>query len=176
MWNKIRPLLIFLSVALNLAFVVSWAAIALPSHLRARGQSGHDEGVSCPLHQRLGATEAQWREIEPRVVKFQESARLACAEANRARGELIDLIAAPEPNREAIHAKQEEIVACQRRMQDLVVDHLLNEKGVLTQEQQGQLFRLLRQQSGCAGHGPIMGRIDSGSVCPGAAAESSRTP
>ena len=175
MWNKIRPLLIFLSVALNLAFVVAWAAIALPSHLRARGQSERDEVVSCPLHQRLGATEAQWREIEPRVLKFQESARSACAEASHARGELIDLIAAPAPNREAIAAKQEEIVASQRRMQDLVVNLLLNEKGVLTEEQQGQLFRLLRQQSGCAAHAYMTGRMDSGSICPGAAAESSRS-
>jgi Spy/CpxP family protein refolding chaperone len=176
MRNKIRPLLIFLSVALNLAFVISWAAYALPRHLRAQNQPGRDERVSCPLHRQLGATEAQWRQIEPRVVKFQESARLVCEEANRAQGDMIDLIAAPAPNREAIRAKQEEIITCQRRMQELVVDHLLNEKSVLTKEQQEQLFRLVRQQSGCAGHVPVTGHTERESMCPGAAAESSRTP
>ena len=176
MWNKIRPLLISLSIGLNLAFVVFWAAEALPSHFRAQDQSGHDERVSCPLHRQLGATEEQWREIEPRVVKFQESARLVCGEARRAQGEMIDLIAAPEPNREAIRAKQEEIMACQRRMQELVVNHLLNEKTVLTREQQEQLFRMVRQQAGCAAHGAMTGSTDREPMCPGAAAESTRTP
>jgi len=176
MWNKIRPLLISLSIGLNLAFVVFWAVEALPSHFRAQDQSGHDERVSCPLHRQLGATEEQWREIEPRVVKFQESARLVCGEARRAQGEMIDLIAAPEPNREAIRAKQEEIMTCQRRMQELVVNHLLNEKTVLTREQQEQLFRMVRQQAGCAAHGAMTGSTDREPMCPGAAAESTRTP
>ena len=111
MWKKIRPLLILLSVALNAAFVVFWAAHALPPHLRGAHGLRHGEGVWCPLHRRLGATEAQWREIEPRLIEFQKSARAICAEVNRARGELLDLIAAPEPGREAIRAKQEEIFA-----------------------------------------------------------------
>jgi len=176
MWNKMRPLLISLSVAFNLAFVVFWAAYALPSRFQARERPANGEGVSCPLHRQLGTTEAQWREIEPRVAKFQESARLVCVETNRAREEMIDLITAPEPDREAIRAKQEEIMGCQRRMQELVVNQLLNEKAVLTREQQEQLFRMMRQQPGCAAHGPMTGRTGGESVCPGAAAESSGTP
>jgi Spy/CpxP family protein refolding chaperone len=174
MWNKIRPLLISLSLGLNLAFVVFWAAQALPSRFGARDQSVRDERISCPLHRQLGATEAQWREIEPRVAKFQESARAVCEEANRARGEMIDLIAMAEPDREAIRTKQEEVLTCQRRMQEAVVNHLLNEKEVLTREQQEQLFRLVRQQAGCAGHGSTTGGSERESMCSGAAPESSR--
>jgi Spy/CpxP family protein refolding chaperone len=76
------------------------------------------------------------------------------------------LIAAPEPDREAIGAKQEEVFAGQRRMQELVISHLLSQKKALTQEQQKRLFEMLRRQSGCAGHGPMMGRMDMGPVCP----------
>ncbi len=158
MRKKIMPLLVFLSVALNLAFVAVWAARALPTHLPGRHGPRHEEGIWCPLHRRLGATEAQWREIEPRLAEFQKSAQAVSAEINCARAEMIDLIAAPEPDRDAIRAKQEEIVARQRQMQQLVIDHLLSEKNFLTHEQQEQLFRMMRQQSGCAGHGPMTGR------------------
>ena len=157
MWTKLRPLLILLSVALNVAFVVIWAAHAVPTHLRGWRGPAHEEGVWCPLHRRLGTTEAQWREIEPRLVKFQESARVQCDEVNRLRGELIDLVAAPEPDRDAIRAKQEEILAGQRRMQELVIEHLLTEKQFLKPKQQEQLFQMMRFQSGCAGHGPMTG-------------------
>jgi len=167
MWKKVRPLLILLSVALNVAFVVIWAAHAVPTHLRAWRGPAHEEGVWCPLHRRLGATEAQWREIEPRLAEFQNSARTVCDELNRARGEMIDLIAAPEPDREAIRAKQEEILAGQRRMQQLAIEHLLTEKQLLRPEQQEQLFQMIRSQSGCVGHGPMMGRTGMGKMQPG---------
>lgn len=175
MWKRIRPLLILLSVVLNVAFVVIWAAHALPTHLRGIRDPRHGEGVWCPLHRRLGATDAQWREIEPRLVEFQNSARTVCEEANRARAEMIDLIAAPEPNGEAIRAKQEEILTCQRRVQELVINHLLNEKKSLTQKQQEQLFRMMREQSGCAGHGPMMGRMGRGPAHPASAAGEGET-
>lgn len=157
MWKRVKPLLIVLSVALNIAFIAIWAVHALPRHLgRAHGPE-REEGVWCPLHRRLGATEAQWREIEPSLAEFQESSRAVREEVNRARGELIDLVAAPEPDHEAIRAKQEEIFSGQKRMQELVIQHLLAEKKVLEPEQQRQLFRMIRSRSGCAGPGPMMG-------------------
>lgn len=166
MWKRIRPLLILLSVTLNLAFVGVWAAHALSGRLRCpRGPTHGGEGVSCLLHRRLGTTEAQWRDIEPDLAEFRKSARAVCAEINRTRGELINLIADDEPDMEAIQAKQEEILAGQRRMQKLVISHLLSQKKALTQEQQKQLFEMLRRQSGCASHGPMMGiRLGEGSA------------
>jgi Spy/CpxP family protein refolding chaperone len=155
MWTKVRPLLILLSVAFNLTFAAIWALHTLPA--RFAFGAGWGDGVWCPLHRRLGVTEAQWRQIEPQLVAFQQSAQAVCTEIDRARGELIDLIAAPEPDREAIRAKQEEVLAGQRRMQELAIGHLLAEKEALTAEQQRQLFDMLQQQSGCAGHGPMMG-------------------
>jgi len=175
MWKRIRPLLILLSVALNVAFVVFWAAHALPTHLRGLRDPRHGEGVWCPLHRRLGVTEAQWREIEPRLVEFQNSAQALSGALIRARAEMIDLIAAPNPDPEAIHAKQGEILAGQKRMQELVINHLLNEKKFLTQEQQEQLFQMMRQQSGCAGHGPMMGRMGRGPMRPAGAAGEGET-
>jgi Spy/CpxP family protein refolding chaperone len=157
MWRKARPIVLGVSIALNIAVLSMWAAYALPTHLRGLHGAGHGEGVWCPLHRQLGATQAQWREIEPRFLEFQKSAQTICEEVNRARVEMIDLLAAPEPDRESIRAKQAEILAGQGRMQEMVIKHLLSEKAVLTPAQADKLFEMLRRQSGCAGHGPMMG-------------------
>lgn len=157
MRKKIGMLLVIVSVALNVAFVAVWATHAIPRYLCRHGRAEYAEGIRCPLHRRLGATEEQWREIEPRLVEFRKAAQNVCAEVNKSREELIDLIAAPEVDRSAVAAKQEEILAGQRKMQSLVIEHLLSEKETLNAEQQETFFRMLRRRSGCASHGPAMG-------------------
>jgi len=164
MRKKAGLLLVALSLALNVAFVTVWALHALPSLTPEPGPAA-EEGIWCPLHRRLGATETQWRQIAPRLVEFQDAARAVCEDVNRSRAELIDLIAEPEPDLEAIRGKQDEILAGQRRMQGLVIDYLLAEKDALTPEQQRQLFDMLRQQAGCSGHGPISEPMRSSPSC-----------
>ena len=166
MRRKAVLLLVALSLALNVAFVAVWALHALPPMMRW-GEPAATEGIWCPLHRRLAATEAQWQEIEPRLVEFQNAARDVCEEVNQSRTELIGLIADDEPDTEAVQAKQEEILAGQRRMQQLVIDYLLADKRTLTPEQQRQLFDMLRQRTGCAGHGPIAGPMRGGPSCRG---------
>lgn len=158
--------LVSLSLALNVAFVTVWAIHALP-HLMRRSESAATEGIWCPLHRKLATTEAQWQEIEPHLVEFQNAARDVRKEVNRSRTELIGLIADHEPDMEAIQAKQEEILAGQRRMQQLVIDYLLAEKRTLTPDQQRQLFEVLRQRAECAGHGPIAGPMRGEPGCRG---------
>ncbi|MFO7871423.1 MAG: periplasmic heavy metal sensor [Kiritimatiellia bacterium] len=161
MWKKFVPLLIVLSVALNVAFVGSWAVHAIrAAHWRA-GKLRHGE-VWCPLHSRLNVTDAQWQEIEPRLAAFQKSARIVREEVNRRRTELLELIAAAEPDRETLRAKQDEILAGQRRMQDLVIEHLLGQMDVLTPVQQRELFEMMRRRSHCTGQGPGMMPLGSG--------------
>jgi len=158
MWKNIAPLLIVLSVALNIAVVGVWAAHAIRGHWTAPDRCGHrdgPEGVSCPLHRRLNVTDEQWQRLGPRFEQFRRGSQALCQEVTRRRGELIDLVASPEGDRQAIAAKQEEILAGQRKMQQLVIEHLLTEKEILTPQQQKELFDLLRRRSGCAGH-PMM--------------------
>ena len=160
MWKKIKPLLIVLSVGVNVAFVVAWAAHALPARTGrlSGGQRGNGRGgIWCPLHRQLGTSEKQWEEIEPRLKEFQERSQETCRQVNQLRSDLIDLVAAAEPDRAAIEAKQKEILAGQEKMQALVIEHLLAERQSLTPEQQKQLFEMIRRRAGCAGHGPLMG-------------------
>lgn len=160
MWKKIAPLLIVLSVALNIAFVSVWAVHAIRGRWPGWGRCGREGAggaVWCPMHRRLGVTDEQWQQIEPRMTKFRRDSETLCQEITRKRGELIDLLAASPEDRKAIDAKQAEILAGQQRMQQLVINHLLEEKTLLKEDQSRRLFDMLRCRSGCAGH-----RMDRG--------------
>ncbi len=159
MWKKIAPLLIVLSIALNIAFVGIWTVRAVRAAHWGDGGLRHGK-VWSPLHRQLNVTDEQWRAIEPQLTDFQKAARGVSEDVNRHRAELLDLIAAAEPDREALHAKQDDILAGQRRMQELVIDHLLSQKDVLTPVQQRELFDMMRRRTGRIGHGP--GKMHTG--------------
>lgn len=164
MMRKHAFVLIVLSVALNIGFAGLWAAQTARSEAVRRffqcpdGRTTNGDGaVWCPLHRQLAVTDRQWQTIESRMAEFRRITQAVCREINRNRGELIDLIASSEVDRAAITAKQQEILAGQRRMQELVIEHLLAEKEVLTVEQQRELFDMIRRRSGCMGPGLMRG-------------------
>lgn len=149
--------LVALSLGLNAAFVATWALRALPRHLESAVPEPPRVDVPCGPYQKLGVSEEQWRKIEPCLADLQKSARELCRDTNRLRLELVDLLAAPESDPKAIRAKQDEVLASQRKAQDMVVAHLLENKKVLAPEQQKVLFGMIRRQGGCAGHGMQIG-------------------
>ncbi len=151
MWKKVAPLLIVLSIALNIAFVGMWTVHAVRAH-GAGSRLRHDK-VWSPLHRQLNVTDEQWREIEPRLADFQKATGDIREDVNRLRLAFLDLIAEAEPDREALRAKQDDILAGQRRMQELVIEHLLSQKDVLTPAQQRELFDMMRRRSHCSGQG-----------------------
>lgn len=164
MWKTVKPALITLSVALNLAFVAMWARQAWPRHSGCRGRCRHREAessIASPLHRELDVSEEQWRQIEPRLEEFRDSAGEVCRGIRKLRQELLALLAAAEVDRTAVETKQGEILAGKRKMQGLVVDHLLAEKEVLTVKQQELLFSRIRQSACCPGHGPLI-KLDQG--------------
>jgi len=159
-----RPLLwkglLFLSIGFNLAFLTLWAGQAL-FRKEAPEAAGADAPacgtVPCSLYAEVGATPEQWREIEPRLGRLHLGCDRECADLPSLRAELLDLIAAPEPDREAIRAKQREILERQMKIQELVIDYLLEEKETLSPNQQRALFALIRSRCDCgmepAAHG-----------------------
>jgi Spy/CpxP family protein refolding chaperone len=135
-------------VVLNGAFVAAWLSSQHESSLPA---PCHVESDSCcPLQSKLDLTEDQWKKLEPCLTEFRKACRTQCRELNKLRGQLINLIAAPEPDQKAIAAKKREILEGQRKMQDLVVDQLLGTRAFLTPHQQKGLFDLIRSQCGFA--------------------------
>lgn len=152
MWKKAKPLLIILSVALNVAFVAVWATRAAPEWF-ARA----DEPVWSPLHRSLRVSTDQWRQVEARLLEFQKARQETCRRICREREEMLGLIVSPNPDREAIRARQEAILAGQRKMQNLLIEHLLDEKKLLSADQRKEfcdaIKRCMRRR--CPGHGPM---------------------
>lgn len=159
MWRKARPIVLAVSIALNVALLSTWAAHAIPAHLlrEPAAEKARKPDIWCPLHRELGVTIEQWRQIEPRLVEFHQKAQENCQRLQGLRDELLELLAAPEPDMEAIHRKQEEILEGHGRMQELVLGRLLHEKEVLTAEQQEKLFSMIRERMRCPGPGRMMG-------------------
>jgi Spy/CpxP family protein refolding chaperone len=181
MWVKAKTLLLLLSLALNVPFIALWAANTTqtyasvygesvsreptrresPSASTARGAvprlySSRPEGTRS-VYREVGVTEEQWHEIEPRLAQFRASMfRLGC-EMKRQRDELVELVAAPELDHEAIRAKQEEILESHRRTGDLVTENMLADREILTLEQQEKFFKKLRDYCGPSTKSPTPG-------------------
>jgi Spy/CpxP family protein refolding chaperone len=165
MWKRIWPVLGIASLALHVAFIGVSAAQIIRARTGTREVCATRPGqgeIWCPLHRRLGTTPEQWKRIEPQLAEFRTAALAVCEEVGRRRAEMIDLLSAPDSDRQAVAAKQEEILAGQRRMQRLVIEHLLAEKDVLTAAQQKSLFDLMRERSRGEGRGPLMGLSETG--------------
>ena len=176
MWNTVKRPLIVASVALNAAFVTVWIvhAVACYAHPRESNETTGQQGIWCPLHRELAVTGQQWTQIEPRLREFQAAVGQLTQQVKSLRSEVIDLIAADEPDSEAIRGKQDEILATKRKIQGLVVAHLMAEKEILTPDQQTQLFEMLRHWTNCKigppmsggscgpGMGPILGKRQDG--------------
>jgi hypothetical protein len=137
---RISSLLVLFSLALNGAFVGGYVSQTLGAKTNCTSE------CDClpSLREKIGATESQWRHIEPRLAKFHEHCGAMCRSMNHDRQELLDLIAAPQPDHEAISTKKKEILAGQAQMLDLVVEQLLDEKELLSPEQQKVLFNMIR--------------------------------
>jgi len=155
MWNKLKLLLIILSLTLNIAFLVSWVEYRFRvSSLCTAGETPSEVTLTqgCPLHSKLCVTKEQSQQLEPEFAKFRQQHREICRKVGNNRREIIELLASADPNLQTIRLKQEEIITCQRKMQDLVIEQLQLQKHVLTSEQQKMLFELIAKLDGCASH------------------------
>ncbi len=151
MWKQARSAFVLLSIALNVAFVGVWLAYAAGSRIESNEERcvpGDSQTVWCPLHRQLNVSADQWKEIEPRLRAFRASADEICRRNNELRKTILNQLAGPNPDLDAIEAKQAEIFAGQRKMQGLVINQLVSEKKVLTAAQQQRLFDMLRSASG----------------------------
>jgi hypothetical protein len=146
--NLCKPL-IALSLGLNLAFVAMWLIHSLPDRrigLAASNAVVDTGAVYSALHREIGVTEEQWKQIEPLIQDFREKAGKRRQMISSLRGQLMDLLIMTEMDEAAIRSKQEEILIAQGRMQNLVMDHLLKEKELLSQDQAKKLIQCLREQ------------------------------
>ncbi len=144
---KIKALFVLLSVAFNGAVVAAWV------HQSRQGQSCPEQDAGprpCMLLHKIGASEEQLRTLQPRFEEFRQASEALCRDISGRRQELIDLLASAPTDRRAIEAKEQEILAGQRKMEELVVAHLLAVKENLRPDQRKAMFDLIRSRCGCA--------------------------
>jgi hypothetical protein len=169
MGKRVRLLLILLSVSLNAAFIGVWAMRTLPRAVAtpapAACRSNDSCNVDCPLHRALGTTDEQWRTLEPLQREFRSASRASCAEIRRQRAAMLSFLAAAAVPRDSVLLCQQLILAEQRQMQELTVEHLLAEKQVLTAAQWRKLLDLIDSTGGCASHAGLTGGGQGGDNC-----------
>lgn len=148
MWNKLRKPFFALSVGLNLAFIAVWLvhSLSVPGDTESLSCVAIDNAVPSALHREIGVTVEEWQKIEPWVQDFREKAVNQRQKISSIRGQLMDLLIMQKVDQADIREKQEEILEGQRMMQNLVIEHLLMEKELLSPEHGKRLMQSLQRQ------------------------------
>lgn len=166
-FSLMKPLLA-LSLGLNLAFAAMWVFPLLSGRPPGSDMSGTGSiGNARPpaLHKDIGVTEEQWRQLAPLVEEFREKAGKQRKKINTLRGEMMELLAMSGVAIGSIRFKQEDILWNQQQMQNLVIEHLLKEKKILSPEQMKKLIETLclkcsngNRATGDKGMGCVLGK------------------
>jgi Spy/CpxP family protein refolding chaperone len=147
------------SLVLNVAFVAMWMAHAVPRHFIKRCQYGCAESLhqKCPMQKALALSDSQWTQLHPGIDSIRETTSGLYRELAKNRMALVDELEKTPTDSAALFTCREHIVACQGNIQALVVNHLLEEKKMLTLEQQRRFFSAIRGNMSCGGVQGLMG-------------------
>lgn len=98
------------------------------------------------LAHKLDLSPEQQKSLAAFDARFRENIETSRKELAAKREALFILVRADVPDRAAIGSAISEINALQGRIEGNVIEHMLNEKSVLTREQQEKYFRLLEKR------------------------------
>jgi len=139
-----RPLWMIIlatSLILNLSFLAGYAYQKFSA-----GPEFIEDSLNLTPEQRARVVELRDR--------FLQQAGRTGGQMGELHGRLIDAIAAEPHDPSAVEAAFDQIRRCQREMQQLVADHLLSEKRILTPEQRAAFFSGLKGRMRSQAHGP----------------------
>jgi Spy/CpxP family protein refolding chaperone len=134
----LAPLLVF-SLAFNIAFAGMWVyrqAVPRPSGRRPGGPWA-DLRLSPDQEQQI---RARWSDVRRRAKQYRE-------EAAKYRAELLRLMAADEPDDQAVLAQYGHISAAERQMREMAIAEMLNTQRALSPEQRQKWFRHVRARA-----------------------------
>lgn len=138
--NLLRLAILF-SVVLNVAFLGTYLYKAGPRWMRG----DHRQGEGLPF-QSLNLTLEQEKKFDPIRLKFHARVGEISGEIKREQLRLVDLLAQPEPDLNSVRETQMRIRDLQKRMQDAVIGHLIEESAIFTADQRARFFRILRER------------------------------
>ena len=148
--------LIASSLIFNAAFIAMWLTHAVPRHFMKHCQYGCAESLhqKCPMQKALALSDSQWTLLHPKIESIRETTSGVYRELAKNRMSLVDELEKNPTDSAALSMCRERIIACQKNMQALVTNHILEEKKMLTQEQQRRFFSAIRSNMSCAGPVP----------------------
>ncbi len=173
MKGKLMLLILISSLVLNLAFISTWAFNyfydSTFANSNQQSKSAGEQETWSPLHKKLGVSEEQWEKIEPKMKEFREKIRKQRSKMQDLRLGMLDILSASRVDKEAMQKQQEKIFRAKRSMQDIVLNHILQEKKLLTENQTKEMFNMLRNRMGHQGSKKPIGTNATKERCPGAA-------
>lgn len=165
MWQKIRFPLLFLSLGMNLAFLIVLGLFYVPKFLdgydrhrdhwdkrkHARKAKDKDPGWYFYKH-KLGVSDTQWTNLRPDMEAFHGKALEICKEIRKLRNKILRLIEEPETNENEIETAKNRIMELRRNKQRLFVDYMTDKKQYLDRDQERTFFGMLRKDRDCDKH------------------------
>jgi len=142
MKKNLKILAIIFSVVLNIVFIGSYFYYRSGPLAQMGRQANHNR----LLYEELNLDRDQLDRLKPLRNSFHAFVNEQGRKIKARRLELISLMSEQNPDGRAIDAKQEEIQALQRQMQTKVIDHLLEERGILTPAQRQKFFALIKER------------------------------
>jgi Spy/CpxP family protein refolding chaperone len=138
--QNLRRFLIVLSVVANIAFVSGYCYRTFWAHptrfvpLKVYGQALRQLQLSKEQKSRLSSS---MKEASVQIAGLRDQIR-------KHRLEIVDLLASAHPNPETIELKRREIASLQQEIQKLILKRILENKEVLSADQQERLFAYLK--------------------------------
>jgi Spy/CpxP family protein refolding chaperone len=134
------------SVAINIGVLGS----AGYSRLKICGKErSHQEGEHSPmsfLGKELSLSQSQAREMESLRKALELKMEEIREQLRDKRVQLVNLLMEAEADHEKINIRLNEIESLQTELQKLVIDHLLQEKKILSPEQQKKFFSIISKR------------------------------
>jgi hypothetical protein len=160
--HYLKRSLMALSVGLNIAFVLFWGVQHFAAQDRTPPGPSLRSGdrVFAERYEGVRVTPGQRKALEPSVRAFTADTDRIRSDTMRLRKRMLELLAEPVADEEAIRAIQQKILVNQGRMKDEVLRLLLEEKSVLRPDQFSGLLKAI-QNYGSRGSG--FGAMSGGS-------------
>lgn len=143
-----RKLIIF---GISLLVIINLSSLATIGYHRC-----FRKGEECPkeskhpeesyLHQQLSLTKSQAEKMKTLRDSFYLQSTIISSDLLERRTELVELLMASEPDIEKINEALSEINSKQAELQKKVINYLLEEKEILSPEQQQEFFLIIKER------------------------------
>jgi|Deesub1362B_J571_1020462.scaffolds.fasta_scaffold02161_3 Spy/CpxP family protein refolding chaperone len=142
MKRKLLILGLIFSVAINIGVLgtigYNW--------LKEQNHQEYKHSLGNFLCRELGLSESQSKEMESLRKSLEPQINKIKKELREKRAQLVNLLMESDPDQEKINISLKEIGSLQIKLQRIVIYHLLEQKKILSQEQQKKLFSIILER------------------------------